>query len=270
MAVRSNFHTHSTYCDGRDTPGEMAETAFSLGFLALGFSGHCDPAFSGCGMTPEGSRLYRQEINALKETYVGRMEIYCGIEQDYFSGPRAPEYDYAIGSVHWLEKDGHHLGVDWSLEKTAENVTQYYGGDPYAYAADYYALVARVREQTGCDIIGHFDLLTKFTELSPLLDEADPRYRRAVFAALDALAEPGQIFEINTVAMARGYRTAPYPALWILRELRRRRCAVMINSDCHDRRKLTCGFDLAQALAREAGFSSRIEIRGGAFQETAL
>lgn len=270
MAVRSNYHTHSTYCDGRDTPGEMAEAAFAEGFLALGFSGHCDPAFSGCGMTAEGEEQYRRDIAALRAAYDGRMEIYCGIEQDYFSGFRAPGYDFAIGSVHWIEKDGCHLGVDWALEKTAENVAVHYGGDPYAYAADYYALVARVRERTGCDIIGHFDLLTKFSELSPLLDEADPRYRRAVSAALDALGAPGQIFEINTGAMARGYRTVPYPALWILKELRRRKCAVMINSDCHDRRKLTCGFDLAQALAREAGFSGRIVLRGGAFQETAL
>lgn len=268
--INSNFHTHTVYCDGKDTPGEMAEKACSLGFFALGFSGHCDPAFSGCGMSPENTRAYRRDIAALKERYAGRMEIYCGIEQDYYAGPRAPGYDYAIGSVHWIKKDGRHLCVDWSPEKTREAVETGFGGDPYAYAGAYYALVAQVKERTGCDIIGHFDLLTKFNERDPLLDEAHPRYRAAVLSCLDALASPGTVFEINTGAMAKGCRTVPYPALWILKELRARRCGVMMNCDCHDREKLAFGFGTARALALEAGFDGQIVLRRGCMQEIAL
>ena len=81
---------------------------------------------------------------------------------------------------------------------------------------------------------------------------------------------PGEIFEINTGAIARGYRKTPYPALWILRELHHRRCAIMLNSDCHDRTKLTCGFDIACRLAREAGFDSQVVLLGGRFQEAPL
>ena len=268
--MRSNYHTHSVYCDGRDTPAEMAAAAFSLGFSALGFSGHMDPAFSGCGMTPEKEAAYRCDIALLKAEYAGRMEIYCGIEQDILSGRRDPFYDYAIGSVHWIEKDGRHLCVDWSAEKTAQNIADFYHGDACAYAADYYAMVARVKEKTGCDIIGHFDLLTKFDEEAEKFSGDDPRYRAAVLPALDALCMPGEIFEINTGAIARGYRKTPYPALWILRELHHRRCAIMLNSDCHDRTKLTCGFDIACRLAREAGFDSQVVLLGGRFQEAPL
>ncbi len=268
--ARSNFHTHSIYCDGRDTPAEMAEKAFSLGFGALGFSGHKDPAFSDCGMTPEKEAQYRRAVAALKARYAGRMEIYCGIEQDILAGRRDPAYDYAIGSVHWLEKDGMHLSVDWKAEKAKWNIETAYRGDPYAYAADYYAAVARVREVTACDIIGHFDLITKFEESCAFFDQQHPRYRAAVMEALEALGSPGTIFEINTGAMARGYRSTPYPALWILRELRQRRCAIMINSDCHDREKLDCGFDLARELALAAGFRETIVIRSGAFTAEAL
>ena len=263
----SNFHTHSVYCDGRDTPAEMAEAAFSLGFSALGFSGHRDPAFSDCGMTPEKEALYRRDIAQLKAEYAGRMEIYCGIEQDLLAGHRDPAYDYAIGSVHWIEKDGLRLCVDWSAEKTQWNVDHVYHGDPYAYAADYFDRVAQVKQVTNCDIIGHFDLLTKFDEDGAVFDQEHPRYRAAVMHALDGLASPGTVFEINTGAMARGYRRTPFPALWILRELRRRNCLVMLNSDCHDRRKLAYGFDEAIALAKEAGFDSHAVIRGGEITE---
>ena len=38
----SNFHTHTTYCDGADSPQALAETAYSSGFSALGFSGRSE------------------------------------------------------------------------------------------------------------------------------------------------------------------------------------------------------------------------------------
>ena len=66
-------------------------------------------------------------------------------------------------------------------------------------------------EQTGADIIGHFDLVTKFNELGGYLDLSDPRYVRAWKAAVDALLSYDRPFEINTGAISRGYRTTPYP-----------------------------------------------------------
>ena len=268
--MRSNFHTHSVYCDGKDTPAEMAAEAYALGFAALGFSGHSDPAFSDCGMSPEKEAAYRQEVFRLKTEYAGRMEIYCGVERDILAGMRPEGYDYVIGSVHWLEKDGRHPSIDWKGEIVRQNIDELYSGDPYAYAEAYFAQVARVKAVTGCDVIGHFDLLTKFEDSCHFFDQQHPRYRRAALSALDALGAPGTIFEINTGAIARGYRQTPYPALWILKELKQRRCAIMINSDCHDRRFLTCGFDVARALAREAGFDSQIVIQNGKFTEIAL
>ena len=53
--VRSNFHTHTRYCDGKDSPAELAEAAFALGFRALGFSGHSFTPFDPYGMTPENA-----------------------------------------------------------------------------------------------------------------------------------------------------------------------------------------------------------------------
>lgn len=261
----ANYHTHSVYCDGRDTPAEMAQAAFDLGFGALGFSGHRDPAFSPCGMTREKEAAYRREVNALREAYAGRMEIFCGIEQDILAGPRDPGYDYAIGSVHWIPRDGHHLPVDLSAQEVRRNIGLYYGGDALAYAEDYYALAARVKQETRCDIIGHFDLLTKFDEEGQMFSPGDARYRRCVLDVLDTLAQPGTVFEINTGAMARGYRRTPYPAMWILREIRRRGCSVMINSDCHDRNFLAHGFGDALRAAHEAGFDSRIVFTQGRF-----
>ena len=267
--VRSNFHTHTVYCDGTDTPAALAEAAFALGFAALGFTGHSNTGFDPCGMTPEGQARYRAEVAALREAYRGRMEIYCGVEQDYFSG-RAEGFDYAIGSVHYVNRDGAYLPVDWLAERTAEIIRVNYGGDANALAEDYYALVGQLLSVTGCQIIGHFDLLTKYDEAGEVFSASDARYRAAALGALDALCPGDPVFEINTGAMARGTRQTPYPALWLLREMLARRCRIMINSDCHDKRRLNCSFDDAAALARAAGFRARTVLRGGEFVEVGL
>ena len=64
----NNFHTHTRYCDGKNTPEEMVQYALKLGFDSLGFSGHAFTEFdlSYC-MTPEETKQYIDEINALKK-----------------------------------------------------------------------------------------------------------------------------------------------------------------------------------------------------------
>ncbi len=269
--MKADFHTHSTFCDGKDTPAEMCARALELGFEALGFTGHSFTDFDPCGMSESASAVYRAEIARLKKEYAGRMELYCGVEQDYFSGCVPPEYDYAIGSVHYVLHDGEYLCVDWSPERTRENIEKY-GGDVYAYARDYFALVGGVLERTGADIVGHFDLIRKFDELDPLLDETHPQYIRAVADALDRLCAGSKrpVFEINTGAMARGYRSEPYPSPRLLREIRARRCPIMITGDCHDRTKLSFGYAAAAELARGAGFSGQLIIKNGKFTECEL
>ena len=37
--ILADLHNHSNFCDGRDTPEQMAEAAFKMGFTDLGFSG---------------------------------------------------------------------------------------------------------------------------------------------------------------------------------------------------------------------------------------
>ena len=77
MQVNWNFHTHSTWCDGKNTIAEMVQAAHEKGFSALGFSGHgyCPISQEYC-MTPENETAYRQEVIELRERYRGVMHIY--------------------------------------------------------------------------------------------------------------------------------------------------------------------------------------------------
>ena len=123
-------------------------------------------------------------------------------------------------------------------------------------------------EVTGCLIIGHFDLITKFNEKSPWFDENHPRYQAAVKSALDSIfkaypltdaakypgADGKPIFEINTGAISRGWRTSPYPSAWILKEINQRGGHIMINSDSHAVDTINCSFKEALRLAKDCGF----------------
>ena len=68
----SNYHTHTYYCDGKNSPKEMVERAVELGFHSLGFSGHqYSPQDADYAMSFESEKKYRSDIEALQEEYKG-------------------------------------------------------------------------------------------------------------------------------------------------------------------------------------------------------
>ena len=252
--MRQNLHTHTTFCDGKNTPEEMAKAALALGMDSLGFSGH-SPLPGECWVMGEGDvPQYRREVRRLKEAYAPRLDIFLGLEQDILSPPPEEEYDYLIGSVHMLERAGERLSVDESPETFLQGVKEWFGGDPLAFAEAYYCQVGMVAEKTGCQIVGHFDLVCKFNEGGRLFDTGHPRYRAAALEALEQLRDREVILEINTGAMSRGYRTAPYPEAWILKRANEMGLPICITSDAHSGQHLLYAFTQGAELARSCGY----------------
>lgn len=250
----ADFHVHTTFCDGESTAEEVVLSAMEKGFSVLGFSSHAPMPFeTDWCMTEDGAVRYRAEIARLREKYSDRIRIYCGVEQDYFSQSSTEPYDFVIGSVHYVEKEGRYLPIDESRALLLAAVEKHYGGDRLAFAEDYYALVGDVVRRTGADIIGHFDLITKFDAEGALFDTEDPRYVAAWRSAAAALLPSGVPFEINTGAMSRGYRAAPYPAEDILRYLSEHGGCAVLSSDSHRADTLGFCFDKAAAAAARAG-----------------
>ena len=247
----SNLHTHTAFCDGRDAPEDLVLEALRLGCPALGFSGHSHVPFDDCCMSVSGTEEYKNTVAALKKKYAGRIKLLLGVEQDYFADLPADGYDYVIGAAHYIYVDGGYYAVDESREKQLRLVNGHFGGDFYALAESYFDMVGRLYEKTRCDIVAHFDLVTKFNEGGALFDTAAPRYRRAALGALEKLLRTPAAFEINTGAIARGYRTEPYPEPFILREIVKSGARVILSSDCHRREQLLFGFGAAEnALAK--------------------
>ena len=242
--IYSNYHTHTTFCDGKDTPEQLIERALELGCPEIGFSGHSYTPFdeSWC-MSHEETQAYRECITRLKEKYRGRIKILLGIEQDLWSEEPTDGYDYVIGGVHYVRHGEHFLPTDESAELTRRIVDEYYSGDALAFCEEYYENAALLYERTRCDIIAHLDIITKFNEQDRIIDTSHPRYVRAAEKALDILCRTPARFEINTGAISRGYRSTAYPSPELIDGIKARGGRLILSSDCHARENLLYLFD---------------------------
>ena len=151
----------------------------------------------------------------------------------------------------------------------------------------YFDSVGGIAGATGCDIVGHFDLITKFieewgfdpagnlvkkaafgsnSEISELIDTQDERYIAAWKRAIDrifddcearykagyrnrleklGLIEAGDkpVFEINTGAISKGYRTSPYPAADQIAYIKSKGGVLILDSDSHATGTIAYGFE---------------------------
>ena len=269
MIPLSNIHTHTTFSDGRDTAEKMVQRALALNFHTLGFSDHGWCIYDDGCMSPDAEKAYRTEVLRLREQYPDRISLLLGYEHDTLGPWPEQPYDYVIESVHFVRKGGEVWAVDYARDRFETALRDLYGGDVYTMCRDYFRAV--------CDscaspagILGHMDLVTKFNEARDFFDDTDPRYLCHALEAADCAADSGKLIEVNNGALARGYRTQPYPGEAILRRLAEQHAPVIITSDCHDRRFLDCNFAGTIELLRSCGFKTALQYRGKTLEEFAL
>lgn len=249
----SNYHTHSTYCDGKNTLREIVESAINLSCPEIGFSGHSHMEFQpkSFAMTLEKTEEYKKEIKALKAEYSDKIRIYCGIEQEFMSQKLPEGFDYCIGSVHYLENDGEFCGIDLSPEEQLYTVKKYYNNDFLSYAKAYYELVKQVPKTIPCQILGHFDLITKFNEKHKFLDEDSKEYQSIALEALEEVCQSKIVLELNSGAISRNWKTEIYPAPFILKRLGELHQPVVFSADSHSADTLIFKFEKMSELAKE-------------------
>lgn len=192
----------------------------------------------------------------------------------------APAAEYTIGSTHFVpvlgsdvwsapaafgtHREGSEnwdlIGVDGDIGLLHDQCRQYYGGDFYALSADYYRFEAMVATRLHPTFIGHFDLITRFNDLSRadgghFLDETSERYLLPARRAMEALVAYGLPFEINCGAVNRGRKKELYPRPELLRHLHALDGEILISADAHQKELLDGGFEEAMEVARWAGFT---------------
>lgn len=266
--ITQNLHMHSTWDDGSCSVEEMILASKAAGLSSVGFSVHSPMPFENTWECPvERLPDYMAEVRAMRQKYAGAIEIYLGIEWDATAANLdLSPFDYVIGSVHEIPiPGGGTRSADANAATTESYIRECFGGDADAAAEAYFAELAKVAQRPEVNIAGHFDLLTKFDEQHHFFDENSPRYRAAATRAMQELVRAGKIFEVNTGAISRGYRTMPYPSMQWLKLLYEMGGRVTISADAHHASGVTCAFDLAERMVREAGFDEIWILQGKEF-----
>ena len=270
--LKSSVHVHSKLCDGKNTLDEIAVTAWRNGLQTLGFSGHshtpCDLEYC---MTQSRTALYKAQVAKLKERYAGKLDILCGLEWDLFSDDDPTQYDYWIGSTHYVKgpKTGKYYEIDFRPQDLWDCINDDFDADPLAAVEAYFAEVEKVAALKP-DILAHIDLIKKLNGEGEFFDEEAPRYRAAALKALSAAKEHNCLLEVNTGGVYRGYRKDFYPSAWMLEEWNKMGGKVIITSDSHDVSSLTFGFEEAAAAIKAAGFTSVEVLTGHGFETQEL
>ncbi len=272
MKHLQNLHIHTTYADGKDSPEELVLTAIQKNFQSIGFSEHTYMEFSDYPyqMAVEKMEEYKAEIHRLKQQYQDKIQLFCGLEFDLFSEVSIDGFDYVIGSVHYLDINGKKVGFDRDVRQVEALVDTYFHGDGLAFAERYFETLLLLPQKRKMDIVGHFDILTKTNEQRPFIDVCSQDYLHLGYEAIRQLKGKIPLFEVNTGAIARGYRTTPYPQAEFLKEFHRCGFGAVITSDCHNKDFLDCHYNEARELLLQAGFRSQWILTDEGFKEVEL
>ena len=284
--VTQDLHMHTLWDDGSGSAEEMICAAAQRGMTCAGVSVHAPMPFGVWACEAGRLDAFFEEMRRLRARYAGRIEVYAGAEWDPLSTTALEPFDYVIGAVHHLQiprelppgfppELAERFGTDYptvdeSAAATARLLRGVFKGDADALAEAYYAEVKKLGQAARVDIVGHFDLLTKFNEAEKLIDSRSPRYRRAALDALETLVQAGKIIEINTGAMARGHRSAPYPDEALLCALSDMGGRITFGSDAHCAQDAAFAFKQAAQLARRCGFAAYWRLTERGFEPEAL
>ena len=263
MNTKINFHTHTNFSDGANTPEEMVLSAIQKGISILGFSDHSMFPFGGkWHIGPKDIPLYVKTIRELAQKYKDKITIKCGFEADYYPTLTIPSKDlykefapdFLIGSVHYIATSNGHYTMDHKPERVKRGVDILYNGDGKKAVCDYFEAQRFMLEHGDFDIWGHPDLFRKRNAELKLFDENESWYKEELVKTAKVAAKAGVIAEINTGAIGRGAMQSFYPSEQFLQIIHDNGIPVMINSDSHNVDTIDCAFDQAVEYIKKAGY----------------
>jgi histidinol-phosphatase (PHP family) len=259
----SNFHTHSSFCDGKGELSDYVQEAKKLKMLSLGFSSHAPVPFptKWC-MKSERLTEYLESIRKLK-IQNHDLDIYTGLEVDFIPGVTSPnvfksKLDYTIGSVHFVEIlpdgtgweiDGTHTSFLEGFEKIFHNNIQ--------DTIERYLELTREMILTACPtIIGHMDKIKIQNIDGKFFSEDDSWYQDEIRRTIDVIESSGAIVEVNTRGIYQKKSATTYPSPWILEILNQKNIPVTINSDAHHPSNIVSEFSGTASLLKKIGFKT--------------
>ena len=165
MAIKTDFHLHSSFSGDSDTPmEEMVQKAISLGLTHICFTEHYDPDYvyakeeeQGCFEINTDSYLY--DLLRLKAKYSDDINIRFGIElglQPHIKRElaiyyKAHEFDFIIGSTHICNRKDPYYPEFFEGRDEDEAHHEYFE-----------AVLESVKKLPYFDVYGHLDYVVRY------------------------------------------------------------------------------------------------------------
>lgn len=249
--MSADYHTHTPLCrHATGEPEEYVEAAIAAGLTEYGISDHapCRPEpFDDWRMLESELPEYFGWIDRAKQVARDRVEIRAGLECDWIKGcegfitelAEKYDWDYLIGSVHYLG--------DWDFDNP-KWLGKWATTDVEAVWTEYWKTYAEMAESGLFDILGHPDLVKKFS-YAPKGD-----LDRFYDPVIEAIAANGSVIELNTAGWYKPCAET-YPAPRFLELAANAGIGLVISSDAHAPNEVARDFPQARALAKAAGYT---------------
>ena len=276
----SNYHSHSNYCDGKGSLQDYVTEALSLGMKSYGFSSHCPiPYQSEWSMKEEDLSKYMSEILFLKEKYKDSIELYVGLELDYFPEDKvylgniqSAKLDFSIGSIHFIDfiDEFTPWEIDGSNQKFEKGFQEIFNGNIQNVVKRYFELTRLMVRDLNPTIVGHIDKLKIQNHYYNYFLEQDRYYQEEVFETIDFISQTSSFIEVNTRGLYKNKTKEAYPSAWILKRILEKKIPIVLNSDSHATREIVAKFDETTELLKTLGFKERMELRKGVWKTVKL
>ncbi len=243
-----DYHLHTPLCNhATGSPEEYVRSAIGAGLAEVGFSDHAplpEHLREGITMLPEETERYLSMIEAVRDSFRGKIAVRVGFEVDYplhdtfntryFTDPRI---DYLIGSCHFIDGWGFD-NPDYAREFNERDIDLVY--------RRYFEILGDLVRSGLFNIIGHIDLVKKFGH------RATKDFSASVRAAFSSVPEHVAV-ELNTSGLRKAVREI-YPSRDILALLFDANVPVTLGSDSHAPEEVAHEFGQAVELLEKAGY----------------
>lgn len=261
--MKVNFHTHSTYCDGKEPLENFVKRAAELNYQQLGFSSHSPVPFENdFGIHEEEIPQYVKEIDSLQEKYLN-LQLFKGMECDFIPGmtkdfsyyQQGFGLDYVIGGVHLVrpENDDRIWFIDGSKREIYDNgLAELFGGNARKAVTRFWEQSFEMIETQRFDIIAHFDKI-KMHNQNRYFTEDEGWYKLLADHCVELIRRQHLIVEINTRGIYKGRCPDYYPSDYLLQQIAKLKIPMVVSTDAHKAEELSMGRDEAIAHLKNFG-----------------